>query len=434
MQSIFELQTTTYTLASFTDRLTVSFFADGVGIVFALSALIVSVLSFAYAFWYMKNQEHKVRFFVFFALSTLMLVGMSFAQNFFTFYMMYELLTLVSAPLVMHEQTKEAVKAGVKYLLYSFFGAYCVLFGFFVINSSIESLSFSFEGLMASRVDSNPTILLAVFFMLIGFGVKAGMWPLHAWLPTAHPEAPSPASAFLSGMIAKAGVLGIVRALFFLVGPGTIAGTWVHYAWMGLTLLTVFLGSMMAYKETVLKRRLAYSTVSQLSYILFGLSIMNEDAINGSLLQFLAHAFAKCALFLIAGVLIHVTNHTHVDGYRGIGKKYPVLLWCYLIASLSLIGIPPTGGFYAKWYLCIGSLNAENGFLNWFGPVILLISALLTAGYLLPIALRGFFPGEDFEDVGEKETLPLKVTVPIVILAVLCIGVGVVSFALKIFY
>lgn len=433
MQSIFTILSNTYTLFSLTDRLKLSFRADGLGVLFFAVSIVVFLLSFLYAIWYMKGKENKTSFFVFFLLSELALIGMGFAENFFTFYLFYELLTLFPTPLVLHDRTREAIKAGVKYLLYSLFGAYCVLFGFFVLNDSMDSLSFSYSGLSASGVERTPLVLVAIFMMLIGFGVKAGMWPLHAWLVTAHPQAPSPASAVLSGMIAKAGVLGIVRTIFFFVGPDTIRGTWVQYAWMGITLLTVFMGSMMAYKETLLKCRLAYSTVSQISYILFGLSIMNEEALNGSLLQFLAHAFSKCALFLVAGVLIHVTGKTNVSEYKGIGRKYPLLLWCYLIASLSLIGIPPTGGFYAKWDLCIGSLNASSGFLNRLGPVILLVSALLTAGYLLPIALRGFFAGEDFEDTPDKEKIPLSAMIPIVLLALLCIVTGVFSLNLKIF-
>lgn len=233
--------------------------------------------------------------------------------------------------------------------------------------------------------------------MLVGFGVKAGMFPMHAWLTTAHPVAPAPASAILSAVIVKAGVLAIVRVVYYIFGVSFLKETWVQTVWMVLSLLTIFMGSMLAYREPVLKKRLAYSTVSQLSYILFGLSVMNAGAVTGSLLHVLCHGFIKAALFLCAGAVIYMTGKTKVEELRGIGKEMPLLMWCYTIASLGLIGIPPTGGFISKWYLAEGALSSSMAGFNWIGPVILLVSALLTAGYLLPVTIYGFFPGADFD-------------------------------------
>ncbi len=268
--------------------------------------------------------------------------------------------------------------------------------------------------------------------MLVGFGVKAGMWPMHAWLPTAHPVAPSPASAVLSGMIVKAGMLGIIRVLFYTVGGGFIKGTWVQYAWLTLILITVFMGSMQAFREPLLKKRLAYSTVSNVSYVLFGIAVLDTMAYDGAMYQFAAHAFAKCALFLIAGILIHLTEKKQVGDFVGIGKKYPVLMWCFLICSFSLTGIPPTGGFTAKWFLCLGALKAEGlGVLSWFGPVILLVSALLTAGYLLPMGMKAFLPGEDYEDnFAECKKVPMVMLIPVIILTVLSVCVGLIPMFL----
>lgn len=419
-----------FTLVKLTDRLTVSFFVDKLGLLFIAVALILWLTSGIYSVEYMKGSRHRTRYNVFYWLSGLVMILMGFASNIFTFYFCYELLTLLSAPLVLQDQNRDCIKAGVKYLIYSFTGAYLVLFGTFILNPVLDSIAFSTAPMFTENLvhGTEPRLYIAILCMLIGFGVKAGMWPMHAWLPTAHPVAPSPASAVLSGMIVKAGMLGIIRVIYYTVGAGFIRGTWVQYTWMALTLITVFMGSMQAFREPLLKKRLAYSTVSNVSYILFGLSVINETAYKGSLYQFVAHACAKCALFLIAGILIHVTGCKKVADYAGIGKKYPVLMWCFMFCALSLIGIPPTGGFTAKWFLCLGALEGEGlGFLRWFGPVILLVSALLTAGYLLPLGMKAFLPGKDYEDrFPDVEKLSAAEVIPVVILTVLSVLVGII--------
>lgn len=417
-----------FTLFTLNESLSMAYKVDRISVVFLIAIIILWIVAGIYSAYYMKGKEHLKRFYSFYAVLFLILVFMALSANLFTFYMNYELMTLCSVSLVMHEQTKEARDAGFKYLIYSFFGAYFVLFGFYVLNKYCTSLTFTMGGTLdKSLVAGNEGIvLLAALFMIIGFGVKAGMWPLHAWLTTAHPIAPSPASAVLSGVIVKAGVVGIIRSLYFLIGADFIKGTWVQTAFSILTLMTVLLGSALAFFEPVLKKRLAYSTISQVSYILFGLSLFEDAAFEGSLLQFVAHAFAKCGLFLVAGLLIIITGSVKVEDMKGVGKKYPVLLWCYTILSLSMIGIPPTGGFLAKWYLIEGSLRSEFAAFAWVGPLFLLVSALLTAGYLLPLSMKGFMPGKDFEYTKEYVKLPKKAIVPIVILTVLCVLAGII--------
>ena len=375
----------------------------------------------------MKHEQKEKRYYGFYLIVFGVLLALCFAGNLITFYLFFELLTLSSMPLVLHNGSKEAIMAGLKYLFYSLCGAYLSLFGLYFIESYGNTLTFSPGGVLsAGAIAEHGTVLLvAAMLMLIGFGVKAGMFPLHAWLPTAHPVAPAPASAVLSAVIVKAGVLGIVRVVYYIFGVSFLRGSWVQTVWMCLTLLTVFMGSMLAYREPVLKKRLAYSTVSQLSYILFGLSIMETDALRGGLLHVLSHGFIKAALFLCAGAIIFKTGKTRVEELRGIGKEMPLLMWCYTIVSLGLIGIPPTGGFISKWYLAQGALSSGIAVFSWLGPVILLISALLTAGYLLPVTIRGFFPGADYnyEALVKKEPSPLM-TVPVLILALLSVLLG----------
>jgi multicomponent Na+:H+ antiporter subunit D len=211
------------------------------------------------------------------------------------------------------------------------------------------------------------------------------------------------------------------------VGPDFLRGTWVQTAWMTLTLLTVFMGSLLAYREPVMKKRLAYSSVSQISYILFGLSLMTTEGMTGALLHTVFHMIIKSALFLTAGVFLYCGGRTRVEQLRGIGKEMPVTIWCYTIVSLGLIGIPPFSGFISKWYLAQGALSSGLKVFSWLGPVILLVSALLTAGYLLPVTLNGFFPGDDFDSsaVVKKEP-PRVMLIALVILAALTVLFGVI--------
>ena len=261
----------------------------------------------------------------------------------------------------------------------------------------------------------------------MGFGVKAGLYPMHGWLPTAHPVAPAPASALLSGVITTAGVFCILRTLFYVAGAASIRGSWVQYTPLGLSVFTVFLGSMMAYREKVLKKRLAYSTVSQISYALVGLFMLQPTAIAGGLLQILFHAFTKICLFLCAGSIIFKTEKTRTDELRGIGKEMPVTLWAFALASLSLIGIPPASGFVSKWYLATGSLAAGSGVFRWLSPVVLLISALLTAGYLLPVVIDGFFPGKTYDYTRPKTEAPASMWIPTLFCGIAAVLMGVFS-------
>jgi multicomponent Na+:H+ antiporter subunit D len=357
------------------------------------------------------------------------LAALDFSGNLVTFYFFYELMTLCSMPLVLHNGSREAIMAALKYLFYSMCGAYMGLFGIYFLYHYCDTLTFTPGGsLNMGLVQGNEAIMLVVVFvMLIGFGVKAGMLPFHSWLPSAHPVAPSPASAVLSSVIVKSGVLAIIRVVYYMVGPDFIRGTWVQTAWMVLTLITVFMGSMLAYREPVFKKRLAYSTVSQVSYILFGLSLLSPTGMTGALLHTVFHAFIKCTLFLTAGIFIFECHVTRVEELPGIGKRMPKTLWCYTFASLALIGIPPTSGFISKWYLAQGALEANVGAFGWIGPAILLISALLTAGYLLPITMKGFFPGEEVTELAAVKKEPARLMlVPLFLLAALTVILGVI--------
>ena len=432
------------TLFILLDNIPVYFRMDDVSRLFVTVTGVIWLLCGIYAVAYMGHEGEEKRFFGFYLLLYGVLTALDFSGNLVTMYLFYELMTIVSFPLVLHNGTREAIMAALKYLFYSMCGAYAGLFGIYILYRYSDSLTFTAGGTLGAAAAGHEGILLAaVFVMLIGFGAKAGILPLHAWLPTAHPVAPSPASAVFSGIIVKSGVLAVIRVVYYIVGPGFIRGTWVQYAWMTLALITVFMGSMLAYREKVFKKRLAYSTVSQVSYILFGLSLLTEAGFVGALLHLAGHAVIKSGLFLTAGVFLYKFGYTRVEQLRGLGKKMPVTMWCYTIFSLGLIGIPPTIGFVSKWHLAEGALSLggmfgtppvagsvlpsiDIGIFSWLGPVVLLLSAFLTAGYLLPVTMGGFFPGEEAagSDRERKEPSPCML-IPLVLLAALTLLLGI---------
>ena len=415
------------TLFYLMEDIPVFFQVDALGSVFASFMSIVWVLVAVYSFVYMEHEGNEKRFFGVYLLVYGVLIALDFAGNLVTLYLFYELMTLTSMPMVLHNGSKASIMAALKYLFYSMCGAYLGLFGIFFLYKYCGTLSFVAGGSLnlALAAGNEGILLIAVFAMLIGFGAKAGMFPLHAWLPAAHPVAPSPASAVLSGIIVKAGVLAVIRVVYYTVGADFLRGTWVQAVWMALTLLTVFMGSLLAFREPVFKKRLAYSTVSQISYILFGLSLLTPVAVTGALLHTVFHAFIKCALFLTAGIFIFQCGKSRVEELEGIGKRMPGTLWCYTFASLALIGIPPASGFISKWYLAQGALKAGVGIFGWLGPVVLLISALLTAGYLLPVTMKGLFPGHGEAVSAEKQEAKPGMLFPLAVLAAAAVLLGV---------
>ncbi len=410
------------TIVTLADGLTISYNKDSLAalfaVLFSLCWLIVSI----YAPTYIQHEGHDDRFFAFFLLSLGAMLSLSFSSNLLTLYLSFELVTLLSVPLVLHEETKESIAAALKYLFYSIAGALFGLFGIIFIYSYTNSGAFSLGGTLT---EAGPYLPLAVFFCIIGFGTKAGMYPMHGWLPSAHPVAPAPASALLSGIIAKAGVLAVIRVVFYTVGADAVRGTWVMTAWMALAAITVLMGSMMAFREDILKKRLAYSTVSNISYIMLGLATLTATGELGALLHLIAHAFAKNALFLAAGSIIYKTGKTRVSELSGIGRQMPVTLGAFTVASLSLIGIPPLLGFISKWFLASSGV-VLGGAAAVIVPAVLIISALLTAGYLLPVVIDGFFPKKDAV-VGSYCEAPVSMTLPAVVFAALSLIFGVLG-------
>lgn len=410
-----------------TEKISISLYADNLTKMFTTFMTIVFTSVGIYAFEYMKHEEYKNRFFAFYLMLMGVLNGIYMSSNLISMYFFYEFMTILSFPLVIHNLSKESISAGYKYMFYSVAGAFLALFAIIFVAGYSDTLTFKAGGFIdMQKLSGHEGIFLVfVFITIIGFGCKAGLFPLQEWLPIAHPVAPAPASAVLSGVITKSGVFAIIRFVFYCIGADNLRGTWVQYGWMILALLTVFLGSMMAYRENVMKKRFAYSTVSQVSYILFGLSVLHPVGMMGALLHVIFHSVIKDDLFMISGVIIHNTKETTISGLKGIGKRMPVTIWCFTISALSLIGIPPLSGFISKWFLATGSIDSQIPVFRYLGPAILLVSALLTAGYLLPVTMNGFFPGKDYpeEQLDKCEAKKLAL-IPIIFLAIISIVLG----------
>lgn len=404
--------------------LTLALRSDGISRLFLVLACGIWIAAMYFAFPYLKHAGRENQFLGFFTVTLGILMGLFLARNFVTLYMFFELMTLLTVPLVLHDGTEGSRRAGVKYMGYSVFGAGLALAGFFFLSFYLASPDFTAGGALdpGRAAEHRELLLWAYFLMFTGFGCKAGLIPMQSWLTAAHPVAPAPASAVLSGVITKGGVLAILRVTYYMFGPDFLRGSWVQETLMVLALATVFVGSMLAYKEQLLKKRLAYSTVSQVSYVLFGILLLSGEGLLGALLQVVFHAIAKNILFLAAGAIIVTTSCTRVDQLTGIGKRMPVTTWCFALASLSLVGIPPMSGFVSKWYLAVGALDGGFGALGVWGAVILLLSALLTAGYLLPIVTRGFFPGTDY--IAERREVGPAMFAPLLVLSALALLLG----------
>jgi len=374
--------------------LDIYFRVDRLGILFASIVSFLWICTLFYSIEYMKHEGKEEKFFTFFILTLGVTLGIAFSGNLFTMYVFYEFLTLVTFPLVIHEGSEEALQSGKKYLIYSFFGATLVLSGVILLYILGGNFNFVEHGVW-NKVLPHDTELLSFLYLLmfLGFGVKAAIVPLHAWLPSAM-IAPTPVSALLHAVaVVKSGIFALIRVTYYIFGTSIIREIHATQLLSILIAITIFMGSMLAFREQNLKKRLAYSTVSQLGYVILGVILLNKPGLTGGLMHLVNHAFIKITLFFCVGAIIYMTGKRNMNEIRGIGKEMPITMWCFSVASISLIGIPPTNGFVSKWYLAQGVL-LENRI---FFVILLLLSALLTAAYLMPIIITAFFPGKDFE-------------------------------------
>ena len=413
------------TFAKFAGGIEIAFHIDSIAVFFSTIFAFVWLLVAYFSLEYMKHEGEENRFFAFFIASLGGLTGVAYADNLVTLYLFFEAMSLLSYVLVVHSRTNESLLAGRKYIYYSLFGASLGLIGIFYFCSTGWDTAFTPGGVVPMELGGRmPMLSLMVVLAVIGFGCKGGMFPLHAWLPTAHPQAPAPASSVLSGLITKAGVIAIIRVVYFTVGADVLRGTSAQYILLTLSIVTIFMGSMLAYKEKVLKKRLAYSTVSQVSYVIFGLMLLNTAGVTGALLQVAFHALAKNVLFLTAGAFIYKTGKTLVSDMYAMGKSMPKTLTCFTVAGLSLVGVPMTAGFVSKWYLAQGALHQGSGVIGFIGIATIMVSALLTGGYLVTVTAKAFFASRE-DEVSESFEPNKYMIIPLAVLTVLIVLFGI---------
>ncbi|MBF4694403.1 complex I subunit 5 family protein [Fusibacter ferrireducens] len=370
------------------DFLDVYFKIDQMTRVFALMASILWILTAFYAFEYMKHEQRTRQFYTFFTLTLAVILGVAYSGNLFTLYAYYELLTLCTLPLVIHTGTEEALSSGKKYMIYSFAGASLVILGMMILYSITGTMTFMPRGIFNDLSNYDQDLIrFSYIAMFLGFGVKAALVPFHSWLPNAM-VAPTPVSALLHAVaVVKSGVFSLIRITYFVFGASVIKAVNVTQYLIPFVVITVVMGSLLALHQDHLKKRLAYSTISQLGYILLGILMLNPNGLVGAILHMINHAVIKITLFFSVGAISHMTHKKYIHQISGLGKKMPITFICFTIASVSLVGIPPTNGFVSKWFLGVGALNADNLFYIF----ILLLSAFFTAGYLFPISVTAFF-------------------------------------------
>ena len=408
----------TFRALNLAGNLEITFHVDGLGSVFAGLVSLLWPLATLYAFEYMEHHGKEKVFFAFYVMTYGITMGIAMAANLMTLYMFYEMLTLVTLPLVMAGMSREAIMAGRKYILYSMGGAAFAFIGFIFIFTYGTSMDFIPGGVLAGAdIVGKERILRAVYVLaVLGFGVKAAIFPFHGWLPSAS-IAPTPVTALLHAVaVVKAGAFAIIRITYYSFGTGFLKGTPAQYIVMTFAMVTIIYGSARAVKEPHFKRRLAYSTVSNLSYIVFGASLMTPLGLSASLSHMVYHAVIKISLFFCAGAVLIRTRREYVRELDGLGRKMPVTFATFTIGAISLIGVPPFPGFISKWNLCTAAM-AEGSAFALCGIAVLLISALLTAIYMLVPVIRAYFPPIDFDpktvrdyrDPGYKMCLPFMV-------------------------
>lgn len=415
----------TFLLAHFTGNLNISFHVDGMSMVFAGLVSFLWPFATLYAFEYMTKEKHENVFFLFYTLTYGVTLGIAFAANLLTMYFFYELLTLVTVPLVMHTLTREAVLASRKYFYYSLGGAAFAFIGLIMIIVYGHTTAFIPGGVLdMNKIGDQTNILLLVYVMaFMGFGVKAAVCPFNSWLPQAG-VAPTPVTALLHAVaVVKSGAFAIIRLTYYSFGTDFLRDTWAQTVVMGIVMFTIVYGCSRAVRETHIKRRLAYSTISNLSYILFGVTIMTPLGLVGALSHLVFHAFMKISSFFCAGAVMHRTDRHYVHELNGLGYKMPCVFGIFTVSSLALMGVPGLAGFISKWNLANAAAASGNP-LAWGGVACLLVSALLTAIYMLGMVVRAFFPGKDFDygtvadakDPGWKMLLPLFVFTVFIVL------------------
>ena len=410
-------QGTKMVLLNMTQTLRIEMNVDMTGCIFAVLMSTMWLLSSVFAREYMGHDGHERLYQVFFMCVLSALIGQCYAGSMVTLYVFYELMTLLSVPMVVHERTPQAVAAGIKYLVYSIFGAMLGLLGIFFFSNYLGTVTFV-PGGVETAASAPSGLLLITFLVIIGFGTKAGMFPMHGWLPTAHPVAPAPASALLSGILTKSGIFGVIVVSANIFRASTAWGNML----LVLGLITMLGGAVLAVFSINLKRTLACSSMSQIGFILTGIAmgcLLGEEnalAARGALLYMVNHSLFKLVLFMAAGVVYMNLHKLNLNDVRGFGRKKPILHFAFLMGAVGLMGVPGFSGYVSKTLIHEGiveyaELLAEEGMgalaLLYRGAEwIYLFSGGLTGAYMIKLYICLFWEKHPTQQIAYEAKKP----------------------------
>lgn len=419
-------KTLVFKMFSILPGVSVTLRADSMSMIFALVASSLWTIAVFYSMGYMRGlKEHaQTRFNACFALAIFGAIGVAFSDNLFTMYLFYEIVSVCTYPLVAHHQDEEGYNGGRKYLVYLTATAKMFLLPamilIYVLTGTLDFAPHISTGIFPQGVNSTLVVMLYIF-CIFGFA-KNGIMPFHHWLPGAM-VAPTPVSALLHAVaVVKVGVFCTTRVMLYIFGTETMGALNLGIPTAYFVGFTVLAASVIALSKNNLKARLAYSTVSQLSYIIMGVALLTEPAIQGGLIHIVNHAFSKITLFFCAGAIYVATHKKEISEMEGLGKTMPFTFGAFAIASLSMIGAPPVAGFITKWNLLVGSVQAHQ-----FGILLILIaSTMLNAAYFVPITYKAFFGTRPVNEpyTGIKEA-PLAMLIPILIACAISVIIGI---------
>ncbi len=429
--AIFDGQTLGLTLFHFYEGIDIKLRVDAFGLLFASVSSFLWIVTTFYSIGYMRsNSEHaQTRYYACFAVSIASTIAVAFSANLVTLFFFYEALSLATVPLVGHKETPEAIEGARKYFLYLVgLSKTLLLAGVIIVFTQAGNTDFVSGGLLQNAPSS--TLLFVTFFLFLFGFAKGGIMPVHNWLPSAM-VAPTPVSALLHAVaVVKVGVFSILRVVFFIYGVGLMGRLHLDTVASWIAAFTIIVASVIALTKDNLKARLAYSTVSQLSYIILGAVLLTPASMIGAIVHIANHAFSKITLFFCAGSLYSGAHKTEVSELSGIGKKMPWTMAAFFIGSLSMIGVPITAGFITKWYLALGSIQAKNIPIL----IVLLASTVLNAAYFLPVTYKAFFEkerspapnsvGAAAHDHHVAREIPM-VVVPLVLTAIISLLIGI---------
>lgn len=380
----------TANIYSFMQGFAIDFRVDGLSCLFAGMVSVMWPFVLLYSFEYMKDDKRKNSFYCFYVMTYGITLGLAFSADILTMYVFFEMLTLVTIPLVSHYQDHEGMFAGRRYAMYLIGGAALAFITVVLACVHGGGGNFTYGGLSLTGMD--PFFMQLIFLLgFFGFGVKAAVFPFHDWLPMAS-VAPTPVTALLHAVaVVNSGVFAIMRLTYYVYGPDCLAGSWAQNVCLAVVSFTTVFGAAMALKERRFKRRLAYSTVSNLSYMLFGVMLLTSDGFQAGMAHMLFHSVIKMSLFLCAGAFMHVTGREYIYEVNGVGRHMPYTFTFYTLGALSLTGIPLFCGFVSKWKLLMAGASSGTPFAV-AGDAALIVAAFLCAMYTLSISVRAFFP------------------------------------------